>query len=51
MASDLSYLPWSSDPNNYSYPLYLEGVVDEYGEINEDILYQKIEELRPKSGF
>ena len=51
MASDLSYFPWSSDPNNYSYPLYLEGVVDEYGEINEDILYQKIEELRPKSGF
>ena len=42
-----AYLPWSLSPEDYIYPWYLEGLVDnETGKIDREGLYERIEENR-----
>lgn len=45
-----SFLPWSDEPNQYSFPEYLKDVVNEQtGEINETALNNRITELKPSA--
>jgi AAA+ superfamily predicted ATPase len=47
LTSFQSFLPWSSDPENYVYPWYLEGLVDKKsGYVNNEELHKRIQEYR-----
>ena len=42
------FFPWYESPSTYAFPPYLQGIVDEQtGELNQQALASRIEELRP----
>ena len=46
------YFPWIDAPSEYSYPWYLEDIVNkETGEVNEILLNEKINEFAKRSRF
>jgi transitional endoplasmic reticulum ATPase len=51
MTSFSDYLPWSDNPSSFPYPWYLNGVVDEKGNVNDLELNNRIEEYRKRSKY
>lgn len=52
LTSFASFLPWSFDPENYTFPWYLEGIVDKKtGHIHRDELEKRIQEYRHRTNL
>ncbi|MCA9735446.1 MAG: ATP-binding protein [Deferribacteres bacterium] len=52
LTSFYSLLPWSDDPENYSYPWYMENIVDrKTGNLDRQLLQQKIREFHRQANI